>query len=280
MAVSSRGLKLAIVLALVWGSSYPLIKIASSYASPVLISMFRVVVSSVFFLALTKGRFVKGKDELIVGIFNVAFFMLLLNFGTALSPNPGIAAIMIYTQPIFVIVIEKILGANLSLRSVMGVLIGFTGIAISVSSSSFSLGTMISLLGGLTWALGTVIFSRKIRNSNVLELNAFISLVSIPILIPFLPIDFYFIISPMSIGILISLAVLAQVAGYVTWFSMVKEMGGIKASSSSLLVPVMSYVMSFILLRDIPTQLEVIGSIVTLVGIYITLSENRLAGKR
>lgn len=147
MAVSSRGLRLAILLALVWGLSYPLIKITSGYASPVVISIFRVVVSSFFFLALTKGRIAKGKDELIVGIFNVALFMLLLNFGTALSPNPGIAAVMIYTQPIFVIVIEKILGTNLSLRSIIGVIIGFTGIIVSVSSSSFSLGIMVSLLG-------------------------------------------------------------------------------------------------------------------------------------
>ncbi|MCY0850650.1 DMT family transporter [Sulfuracidifex metallicus] len=275
MAVTSRGLRLVVLLALVWGSSYPLIKITAFYASPVIISLSRVIVSSIFFLAVTRGKMQRGKNELIVGILNVALFMLLLNFGTALSSNPGLASVMIYTQPIFVVILEKLLGTRLNKMAVIGIVIGFLGILVSISSSNFGVGEIIALVGGLTWAGGTVFFSRKIPDSDVIKLNAFMSLISIPILIPFAPVDFYFKVSPFSFLMLISLAVLAQVVGYTIWFNMVKEMGSVVASSSSLLVPVTSYFMTFIILRDLPTSLEIVGSAITLFGVYLSLLKGK-----
>ncbi len=276
MQLSPRGAYLVILLALIWGTSYPLIKIASEYASPVIISIFRVLVSSVFFLFLTKGKMAVGKNELLVGILNVALFMLLLNFGTSLSPNPGLASVMIYTQPIFVVIIERLLGSKLRFGSILGVIIGMVGIIVTVSFVSFNVGTMVSLVGGLTWASGTVLFSRRIPNANVAKLNAFMSLVSIPILVPFLPLDFYFKVTPFSLAILISLALLAQAGGYTVWFNMVKQMGSVTASASSLLVPITSYLMTFLILRQAPSLLQVIGSLITLMGVYISLNSNKI----
>ncbi|MEM4096983.1 MAG: EamA family transporter [Metallosphaera sp.] len=47
-------------------------------------------------------------------------------------------------------------------------------------------------------------------------------------------------------------------------------MGPIKASTFVLLVPVSSYFFSYLILNEVPTISEVVGSAVTLLGVFLT----------
>ena len=51
----------------------------------------------------------------------------------------------------------------------------------------------------------------------------------------------------------------------------IKDLGSIRAGAGSLLVPVFAYIFSYIFFGQIPTVLEIVGSVVTLVGVYITM---------
>ncbi|MEM4956932.1 MAG: EamA family transporter, partial [Metallosphaera sp.] len=50
----------------------------------------------------------------------------------------------------------------------------------------------------------------------------------------------------------------------------VKSIGPVRASTIVLLVPVSSYLFSYLLLGEIPTLEEAVGSAVTLFGIFLT----------
>ncbi|TRM97607.1 transporter, partial [Sulfolobus sp. E1] len=82
-----------------------------------------------------------------------------------------------------------------------------------------------------------------------------------------------------SLILLVILALLAQVMGFYFWFNGVKELGSIYASSGALLVPVMAYVLSFLILKVIPTPVQIIGSIITLIGVYLTISSRIVRNK-
>ncbi|AWR96920.1 EamA family transporter [Acidianus sulfidivorans JP7] len=259
-------------LALVWGLTYPLTKLISESASPIIITWVRIGIAAIFFLFLSNFKFKIGKKEFINAIFNSVLFMLCLNVGTSISSNPGLAAVMIYTQPLFVVVIEKILGTKISLKALSGVLLGFIGIALSITSVSLDLGVIIALIGGIVWAIGTVYYSRNLSKENVIKLNAFMNLVAFPFTVAFTPLDYYFTFSIYVIGLLILLGILAQAIGFYLWFNAVKDLGSVRASTGSLVVPIAAYILTFAILGIAPTPLEVIGSIITLIGVYITVS--------
>ncbi|AEB95110.1 protein of unknown function DUF6 transmembrane [Metallosphaera cuprina Ar-4] len=182
---------------------------------------------------------------------------------------------MIYTQPIFVILFERILGAKVPTRAIVGVILGVLGLTLSITSASLDFGILIALMGGISWAIGTVYYSRNLKSDDIAKLNAFMSLFSLPITLAITPLDFYFVFTPITLVLLITLGVLGQALGYIFWFNAIREMGSIKASAGSLLVPIAAYVLSFLTIGAVPSFGEALGSFITLCGIFITVTSRK-----
>ncbi|TRM74426.1 transporter, partial [Sulfolobus sp. B5] len=223
-------------LSVVWGLSFPLTKIITFSISPMIVSVARVAVGSIFFYLLGRGISI-GIKQFINALLNFIIFLSFLNLGINFSPNPGLVAIMVYTQPVFVLLIEYFLGNRISTKGIIGVILGVIGV-ISSATLSFNLGLLFGIIASLSWAGGTIYYSRKLTNENLIKLNAFMTLISIPFLSALTPIDYYFNYNLFSLILLVILALLAQVMGFYFWFNGVKELGSIYASSGALLVPV------------------------------------------
>ncbi|MCY0863022.1 MAG: DMT family transporter [Metallosphaera prunae] len=133
----------------------------------------------------------------------------------------------------------------------------------------------MALAGGISWAIGTVYYSRNLKGESIPKLNAFMSLVSLPVTLAMTPLDYYFTFTPLALVLLILLGILGQALGYILWFNALKEMGSIRASAGSLLVPIAAYILSFLTLGVIPSAGEAIGSIITLIGIYLTITSRK-----
>ncbi|AHC51395.1 transporter [Sulfolobus acidocaldarius SUSAZ] len=262
--------KWIIPLSLAWGIAYPLTKLVTFSVSPILVSVARVIIGTIFFYFLGRG-FSIGIKQFVNALFNVIILLASVNVGIYLSPSPGLVATMIYTQPIFVLVIELILGSKISLRGMSGVIIGVLGVLIS-ATLSFNIGLLSGIMGSLSWAIGTVYYYRNLSKDNVIKLNAFMSLISIPFLSSLTPLDYYFNFSVTSVVLLLILALIAQVAGFYFWFNAVRDLGSVSASTGSLLVPVIAYLTSILILKVIPNVPEIIGLILILIGVYLSLN--------
>lgn len=69
----------------------------------------------------------------------------------------------------------------------------------------------------------------------------------------------------------IVVALVAQVVGFLLWFLGVKDLGPpVTASSMSILVPASAYLFALLILGKVPTEMEVIGSAVTLIGVLVS----------
>ncbi|MEM0120664.1 MAG: DMT family transporter [Thermoprotei archaeon] len=266
-----RGVILLVPMVLAWGLAYPLIKLVSADASPLVISLFRVGVGAIFFLAAGRGVSA-GTKQFVNGVIYFVVFMILLNLGTSISSSPGLAAVMMYTQPIFVIVFERALGSKLPPKTVLGVAIGFLGVVVSAASGVFDLGTLLTLIGGAVWAVGTVYYARYLQGENILKLNAFMSLTALPIVGALTPLNYHFTYTPKTLLILLTLSILAQALAYYLWFNAVKQLGSIKASAASLTTPAVAYALSYLLLHNTPTPIELAGSTITILGVYLALT--------
>jgi drug/metabolite transporter (DMT)-like permease len=266
-----------ITVILVWSSAYPLIKIALDYISPIVLAVIRLVTGGIILTIYGRGLFY-GRKEMIGGLINVALFMLFLNFGVMLSVNPALSATLIYTQPIFLVILSAVfLSKKPSVLQLLGVIIAISGAIYSAGITGFNLGSIISLIGGLIWAIGTLYYQVFLIEKDVVKLNSFMALFSALFLLPFTPINFYFKFTISGILVAVIIGITAQAIGFIAWFNSIKQLGSFLSSSLSLLVPAMSYLFSFIMLDEVPTFQQLLGSAIVLLGVFLTIISQKIS---
>jgi drug/metabolite transporter (DMT)-like permease len=266
-----------ITVILVWSSAYPLIKIALDYVSPIVLAVIRLVTGGIILTVYGRGLSY-GKKEMIGGLINVALFMLFLNFGVMLSVNPALSATLIYTQPIFLVILSAVfLSKKPSVLQLLGVIIAISGAIYSAGITGFNLGSIISLIGGLIWAIGTLYYQVFLIEKDVIKLNSFMALFSALFLLPFTPINFYFKFTVSGILVAVIIGITAQAIGFIAWFNSIKQLGSFLSSSLSLLVPAMSYLFSFIMLDEVPTFQQLLGSAIVLLGVFLTIISQKIS---
>ncbi|WP_126450285.1 DMT family transporter [Sulfodiicoccus acidiphilus] len=272
----NRGYLYMLGVVVVWGLSYPLSKLSLTYMSPFVLAFFRFLVGGLALLLLSRGMQV-GVKETINGVLNVFLLVLFLNLSLMFTHNPALASVLIYTQPLFVLTIALFLGESVGRIRMLGVLIGFAGALLSVGSTSFSLGSLFAVAGGFTWAVGTTYFRRNVSRGDLVKLNSFMALLSALLDVPLMSYDWKLELSPEGIALAVVVGLTAQAVGFLLWFSAVRELGPVNASATSILIPASAYVLSFLVLGTVPTLLEVIGSSVALLGVFISQFGERLA---
>jgi len=272
--IKNQHILLITLIVIIWGSAYPLTRIVAFYFSPFIIAEGRVLIG--FLVIYTIARNVKmGLKEAIAGILNLLFPVACLNLGVILSENPGLVATFIYTQPIFAVVFSYVLlQERLKSLQIIGTFIGFIGVLIAAGSTSFDLGSLVSIAGGFTWAVGTVFFKKYLQNEDLLLVYSSMSLFAFLFFIPLTVINFYYTINLYAIGLLVLLAVSAQGIGFLLWFLLIKTTGVAKASTTVLLVPACSYCVSYLLLATVPTISNVVGSALVLFGVLLSYFDN------
>ncbi len=235
-----------------------------------IISYVRVMVAMIFFYIIGR-KIIIGFKQFINALLNFVGLLTFLNLGIYFSSSPGLVAVMIYTQPLFIVITEILLGNKIRTKSIVGVVLGVLGIT-GTAFFNFDLGLLFGILGGLSWGVGVVYYRRNLLKEDLIKLNASMGLLSLPVLLALTPIGYYFDLTLTNIGLLLALALIAQVGGFYFWFNAIKHLGSVKAGSGSLLVPIMAYVFSFLFFQEIPTLVEMIGSAITLLGVYLTMT--------
>jgi drug/metabolite transporter (DMT)-like permease len=168
----SRGDSIKIALAfvaiyLVWGSTYLAIRYAVETIPPLVTAGIRHTIAGGILLAWAYVRGYRAKREhWIAGIVLGALFFF-IGHGTLHWAEQhvasGLAALLIATEPMFILVLAWATGQQrISRLSALGLAAGVVGVAIltgaEVSSKNASLiGLLAVLLGSLSWAAGVVI---------------------------------------------------------------------------------------------------------------------------
>ena len=131
-------LSLLILLAIIWGSSFFNIKIATYSYDPITLALVRVIFASVPLLILCKIKKIKVEafDKnwqwfALIGLCNITIPFVLIAIGTA-KINSYLAAILMSTTPLSGSILAHIFTKDekLSFLKSLGVLIGFTGIVL------------------------------------------------------------------------------------------------------------------------------------------------------
>lgn len=259
-----------IIATIVWGIAFPISKIVLYFMSPMILSFMRFLIGALVLFTFSRKILINLKT-IINSLLNIGIVITLLNFGLTITSDPAFASVLLYSQPIFVLILSYFyLNSKLSNLQKIGIIVAFFGLIIGVGSYEIDLGVILLLIAGFSWAAGTVYYRRNFSNENLIALTTTMCLISAIFDLPFLPVNFYFIPSLIAIILTIIIGILVQAIGWLLWFKSIDLIGPITTSLLSLLVPVFAYIFTLIILQQLPATLRILGSSLVIVGIFLS----------
>jgi drug/metabolite transporter (DMT)-like permease len=171
----SETIKMALAFAaiyLVWGSTYLAIRYAVETIPPLVTAGVRHSIAGAILLGWAWARGFRPKSEHWISGLIVGALFFLVGHGTLhwaeQYVGSGLAALLIATEPMFILVLAWSMGQQrISRISLLGLLVGVVGVAILMGAEltmkgSSLIGLLAVLTGSLSWAAGVVI-SPKVK---------------------------------------------------------------------------------------------------------------------
>lgn len=275
-------------LALIWGTSFLLIKVAVHDMSPMVLLLARAASGCLALAVLVRlmGRplFGEGWRTRVVSFGIMAFTnavvpWIAIAWGEE-HISSGLASILNSTTTVWtaVLIYWVMPTERPSLVNYVGVLLGFAGVVVLVLpeiaahglSGSF-FGAMAVVVASLSYAINALYQRRKMRNVSVFEvsLGQLVATVifAIPIAAPSIPSVH---LAWGSMAAVIALGAGGTGLAYLLYYYVMNQLGAVRASGVTLLVPVTAVFWGVLLLGETLSLPTVIGMVVILVGIVLT----------
>jgi drug/metabolite transporter (DMT)-like permease len=283
-------------LALIWGFSFLLIKIAVPDMGPTTLVLIR---SASGCLALALLVRIMGRPMFGEGWRRRILPFAILAITSGIVPwaaiawgeehiSSGLASILNSTTPLWaaVLIYWVIPTERPSALNYAGVLVGLAGVIILVTPDISAkgiggnfLGALAVVLASLSYAIGALYQRRKLRGVSVYEVSlgqlAATAVIAFPIAAPSFPSVH---IAWQSMAAVVALGVAGSGVAYLLYYYMMNTLGPVRATGVTLLVPVTAVFWGVVLLRESLSVPTVIGMAVILGGIVLTNAGRRAAG--
>ena len=283
-------LSLLILLAIIWGSSFFNIKIATYSYDPITLALVRVIFASIPLLILCKVSGIKIEAfsrnwnwYALIGLCNIAIPFVLIAIGTA-KINSYLAAILMSTTPLSGSVLAHFFTKDekLSYLKSLGVLIGFSGIVLLffdkvILNSENYIYALITILGSTFYCIGGLL-TLKLKNKKNENVTTSTTLWSVLFLLPFSLILESPWNSEPTIASTLSLLYLGVIATGFAWlirFRILTVNGLVFQTQVAYLIPIFGIIFGYFLMNEIITWRVLISLVIILIGIYIFKKNNK-----
>ena len=229
-----------------------------------------------------------------VGLIGNAFYQILFAVGLDLTTS-GVSSLLIGTIPVWTALLAMALGwEKISKKTWLGILIAFTGVILvtlgspAVGSNPVAkdpiVGNVLTLGAAICWASYTVLSKRLLERYSALRVSAVGLLLGVPGLWPFAVTDLISLdwraLPPSVYGSILYTSCLSIALAYLIWSYSIQQLGSSRTAIFNNIVPVVTFVLAFLVLREPVTWLQVVGGVVVLAGVWQTVRQNRRASTR
>ncbi|MEQ9165281.1 MAG: DMT family transporter [Fulvivirga sp.] len=269
-----------------WASSFVAIKVGLQDITPINLTLVRFIISSIglgLIALIQRPKRILKKDQfrfVLAAVFGVALYNIALNYGQQ-TISAGSASFLINTVPIFTTILSfLILKEKLILRTVIGIAISMVGVGLITLSESqeFNLnqGIILLLIASFSQALFFIIQKPLLTRYSPLTVISYSVWLGTLFLLPFSK-DLFEVTnaSRESKLALLYLGIVVGALGHVIWAYVLSQLSASKATSFLYFVPVVSVVLSFLLVKEIPSLLLITGGLVAITGVYIVNKRNQ-----
>ena len=269
-----------IVLVMIWGYNWVVMKIAVRYAGPFDYATLRVLLGGLSLLLVLAWRRQAiwpkhPSGAFVVGLFQMSGFYGLSTWALV-SGGAGKTAVLNYAMPFWVLMLAwLVLGERVRGPQWIAVAAALTGLIcillpFSLAEGVFSKG--LALLSSVSWA-GGVIVAKRLQQRSRVDLLSFttwqmlfgsIPLLLVALLVPSQPV----IWSPAFIAALVYSIIPGNAIAWLLWFYALSRLPAGVAGLGTLAAPVIGVLAAGVQLGEMPGLLEAVG-MVLIVGALI-----------
>lgn len=275
-----------LLLAAIWGASFLFTRVSAPEFGPIAFTSVRIGLAAAALLPILfmKNHWGILRENLglisFVALLNSAFPFMLLAY-TTLYLSAGVTSVLNSFVPIFSAVIAHFyLKDHLSQKQTLGLLIGIIGVMILMSDKlAWGNNTILPLctafLSGLSYAVGANITKRNLSHVPPRLLAASSMFTAGAMMLPFGA--FYWPAQMPSNEAwlsIIAVALLSTAFAYLIFFWLLKEIGPTRTVSVTLIIPIFGVAWGALFLHEPITLSIILGTVVILIGAYLSLALN------
>ncbi|MFP6800849.1 MAG: EamA family transporter [Pseudomonas sp.] len=275
-----KDLLLALVVIIVWGMNFVVIKVGLHEMPPMLLGALRFLLAAFPAVLFIKRPQIPLRWLLAYGLtISLGQFAFLFSAMSVGMPA-GLASLVLQSQAMFTLLFAVLLlGERFRLANLFGLLVAAGGLLLIGSQGNGLMtlaGFLLTLCAAAMWALGNIV-TRKLGKVNLVGLVVWGSLV------PPLP---FFALSWLLEGpeviesalrgftldtllVLVYLAFGATILGYGLWSRLLSRYPASQVAPFSLLVPVVGLTSSALLLDERLSSLQLVGALLVMLGLLL-----------
>lgn len=278
-------LAVLLVLSVIWGSAFMLVKVILEDVPSLTLVAGRVGVAAaclVVVIAATGRTFrnagVAWRDYLVMGLANTAGPFVLLTWGQE-RVDSSLAAILVASLPLFTVVLAHYwVDERLTIDGLVGVLVGFAGVFLLIGgdlrdlTGSSTLGELAVIAASFGYAVGTVYSRRYLREADPPVIAAGQMLVATAVIAPLaLAIDRPFDLA-LSLKVALAwatLGLLASAVAYLLFYWLIQRITATQASMVSYLIPIWAVLLGSLVLDEELASTSIGGLALIIAGVWV-----------
>ena len=281
---------LLVLLAVIWGSSFFNIKIATYSYEPITLALVRVIFASIPLIILCKIKSIKieafsvnWKSYALIGLCNIAIPFTLIAIGTS-KINSYLAAMLMSTTPLSGTILAHFFTDNekINFLKALGILIGFTGVLflfldkVIINENNYVF-ALITILGSTFYSIGGIL-TLKIKDKGNENVTTSTTIWSLIFLLPMAILFEKPWLSSPSIESTLSLLYLGIVATGFAWlirFRILSVNGLVFQTQVAYLIPIFGVFFGYFLMNEVITWRVLVSLSIIIIGIYIVKKNNK-----
>jgi len=295
---SSKYYTYLLIAMFLWGGSFVLTKHLLIDFNPITIIFLRSFIASlvfaVFCMILYKNEFkIARKDlKLFIGLafFEPFLYFLFETYSLQLC-DASVVSVIIATIPLFVALMAVfVFKEKLSMLNFFGIFLSISGIIImlwrSFTHTDFSFLGVFLAFGAVLSTIGYTYFLKKLTHSyspiiiitwqNILGLVAFLPLVFIVNDTETIVSQYHALGDMKNLSFMLILAVLCSAVAFILYVDAMRVMGLARANIFANLIPVVTAIIAFFVLKEEITLSKALGIIIVIIGIFLVQQKRKL----
>lgn len=274
----------ALITVVLWASAFVAIRAAADDYSPGALAFGRLAVGAlglgVIAMRYNRPR-PRGKALGLIVAYGVAWFAgytVVLNQAEH-HLDAGTAAMLVNVAPILVAVFAGLLlDEGFPRTLIIGISVAFVGVAIITiggpgnASVGSGIGIVLALLAAILYAAGALLQKVTLRTVDAVTATFWGCLIGALVLVPFAP---QFVAEtaaapPSALAVVVYLGVFPTAIAFSTWAYALARTNAGPMTATTLAVPAIAVVLSWIVLGELPTVVAMAGGVLCILGVAIT----------
>ena len=271
-----------LIIYLLWGFNWVVIRTANNYFPPITFVALRFTLGALILLIICafRRKLLPPKKYLpwivITGLLTMAINNIIVQFATV-PLGSGMTSVLDYTMPLWTTLFAAfVLKEKLTARKLVGTLIAIGGLAVLMNVSlQGNYRWVLAVIGAaMIWAVSNILVKARLKGCDMIQYTAWqmaFAGAALDIYIAIVPqgsVDW----QPMAWGTLLYNSLLASAIAFFIWNYVLTNMEAGKASVAMMAVPAVGVLSGILILGEPMTLSRGIGMAAIIIGILTVLT--------